>query len=38
MNTLTNNILIRYMHLLEELCLIVLRIFSFHDIEIDIKK
>lgn len=38
MNTLTNNILIRHMHLLEELCLIVLRIFSFHDIEIDIKK
>lgn len=38
MNTLTNNILICHMHLLEELYLIVLIIFSVHIIEIDIKK
>lgn len=38
MNTLTNNILICHMHLLEELCLIILIISSFHDIETDIKK
>lgn len=38
MNTLTSNILIRHMHLLEELYLIVLIIFSVPDIEIDIKK
>lgn len=38
MNTLTNNILICHMHLLEPLCVIVLIIFSFDDLEIDIKK